>query len=66
MTPVERVVCELGAGEHLVHALVAERMRRVEPALVAFATLAGIGLDFSKLCFHKTRVTSGYFRFPNW
>jgi hypothetical protein len=34
-------------------------MRRVEPALVAFATLAGIGLYFSKLCFHKTRVTSG-------
>jgi len=40
------VVCELGAGKDFAHAVVAERMGRVEPALVALAPLAKVGLDF--------------------
>ena len=40
------VVCEVCAGEDFAHAVVAERMGRVEPALVALAPLAKVGLDF--------------------
>ena len=48
MTPVETiwVVCELGAGKDFAHTVVAERVRRVEPAIVPFAALAKVGLDF--------------------
>lgn len=48
MTPVKTiwVVCEACAGKDLAHAVVAERVGRVEPALVALAPLAKVGLDF--------------------
>ena len=41
-----RVVCELDAGENFAHAVVAERVGRVEPTRVAFAELAQVGFDF--------------------